>query len=124
MVSTFPSTNQIAFSSRHYVESDESASPNQRFLPLSARVNDHDHLEVGGCDVPDLLKEFGSPLFILDETTLRTACQQYRQAFAQYYPGESLVMYASKAWNCLAVCAIATQEGLAFEAYITKLFPG
>ena len=61
------------------------------------------------------MREFGSPLYILDELTLRTACQQYRQAFEQYYPGESLVMYASKAWNCLAVCAIAHQEGLAID---------
>ncbi|ESA35057.1 diaminopimelate decarboxylase [Leptolyngbya sp. Heron Island J] len=115
MVSTLPSTNQIANSSLRYLETEGSASPNQRLLPLSARVNQHDHLDVGGCDVLDLLHEFGSPLYILDEMTLRAACQQYRQAFAQYYPGDTLVMYASKAWNCLAVCAISTQEGLAID---------
>lgn len=115
MVSTLPSVDQSTHSSLYYLEADQSASPNQRFLPLSARVNSHDHLEVGGCDVPDLLKEFGSPLYILDEATLRAACQQYRQAFAQHYPGDSLVTYASKAWNCLAVCAIAAQEGLAID---------
>lgn len=115
MVSTLPSTNQIANSSLRYLETEGADSPNQRLLPLSARVNEHDHLEVGGRDVPDLVDEFGSPLYILDEATLRAACQQYRQAFAQYYPGDSLVMYASKAWNCLAVCAIAIQEGLAID---------
>ena len=115
MVSTLPSANQIANSSLRYLETEGAASPNQRLLPLSARVNQHDHLEVGGCDVLDLVHEFGSPLYILDEMTLRTACQQYRQAFVQHYPGDALVMYASKAWNCLAVCAIATQEGLAID---------
>ncbi|MEM9266786.1 MAG: diaminopimelate decarboxylase [Cyanobacteria bacterium P01_F01_bin.13] len=115
MVSTLASTNSTTHSSLRYLEPDGSASPNQRILPLSARVNEHDHLEIGGCDVTDLVREFGSPLYILDELTLRTACQQYRQAFEQYYPGQSLVMYASKAWNCLAVCAIATQEGLAID---------
>ncbi len=113
MVSTLASTNTD--SSFRYLEPNGSTSPNQRILPLSARVNGQDHLEVGGCDITDLVGEFGSPLYILDELTLRTACQQYRQAFAQYYPGESLVIYASKAWNCLAVCAIATQEGLAID---------
>jgi diaminopimelate decarboxylase len=91
------------------------ASPNQHLLPLTAQVNRHDHLEVGGCDVPELVQRFGSPLYILDEETLRTACQQYRQAFQSYYPGESLVIYASKAWNCMAVCAIVAQEGLGID---------
>jgi diaminopimelate decarboxylase len=90
-------------------------SPNQQLLPLSAAVNEFDHLEVGGCDVVELVQRFGSPLYILDESTLRAACQQYRQAFSQYYPGEALVVYASKAWNCLAVCAIVAQEGLGID---------
>ena len=115
MVSTLSSTQPGTQSSLRYLETDATEAPNQRILPLSARVNKLDHLEVGGCDVLDLVEEFGSPLYILDETTLRTACQQYHQAFGQYYPGEALVMYASKAWNCLAVCAIATQEGLAID---------
>ena len=90
-------------------------SPNQELLPLSAKINSHDCLEIGGCDVKTLVEQFGSPLYILDEETLRTACRQYRDAFAQYYPGESLVLYASKAWNCLAVCAIAAAEGLGID---------
>ncbi|NET36361.1 MAG: diaminopimelate decarboxylase [Cyanothece sp. SIO1E1] len=90
-------------------------SPNQYLLPLTAQVNDDDHLAVGGCDIPQLVQQFGSPLYILDEATLRTACQQYRQAFEQYYPSDFLVLYASKAWNCLAVCAIAASEGLGID---------
>jgi diaminopimelate decarboxylase len=90
-------------------------SPNQFFLPLTAQVNDRDRLEVGGCDVSDLVQQFGSPLHILDELTLRTACQQYRDSFKQHYPGESQVLYASKAWNCLAVCAIVGSEGLGID---------
>lgn len=90
-------------------------SPNQFLMPLTAKVNEADHLTIGGCDVTALVEQFGSPLYILDEHTLRTACQQYRDAFRQYYPGESLVIYASKAWNCLAVCAIAASEGLGID---------
>lgn len=115
MVSTIPAQQSNARSSRQYLGEDSTTSPNQRILPLTARVNGQDHLEIGGCDVLDLVEEFGSPLYILDEATLRTACRQYRQAFERYYPGDALVMYASKAWNCLAVCAIATQEGLAID---------
>jgi diaminopimelate decarboxylase len=90
-------------------------SPNQSLFPLTAQVNGQDHLEIGGCDVTQLAQEFGTSLYILDETTLRTACQQYRDAFKQHYPGESLVIYASKAWNCLAVCAIVKSEQLGID---------
>lgn len=95
--------------------STEVASPNQQLVPLTTWVNDADHLEIGGCDVPDLVQKFGSPLYILDEETLRIACRQYRDAFARYYPGPSQVLYASKAWNCLAVCAIVANEGLGID---------
>jgi diaminopimelate decarboxylase len=90
-------------------------SPNQQILPLTAKVNEQGHLEIGGCDVLDLVKQFGSPLYILDEQTLRTACQQYRDATAHYYKGKSQVLYASKAWSCLAVCAISALEGLGID---------
>ncbi|MEM1310636.1 MAG: diaminopimelate decarboxylase, partial [Cyanobacteria bacterium P01_H01_bin.153] len=93
----------------------QSESPNQNLLPLTAEVGENDHLVIGGCDVPRLLEQYGSPLYILDEMTLRAACQQYREAMRQHYPGESLVIYASKAWNCLAVCAIVNQENLGID---------
>ncbi|MBV8886027.1 MAG: diaminopimelate decarboxylase [Chroococcidiopsidaceae cyanobacterium CP_BM_RX_35] len=90
-------------------------SPNQELLPLTAGINSSDCLEIGGCDVPALVQQFGSPLYILDEETLRTACRQYRDAFSRYYPGESQVLYASKAWSCLAVDAIVGSEGLGID---------
>jgi diaminopimelate decarboxylase len=90
-------------------------SPNQALLPLSAQVNPEGTLEVGGCSVVDLVNQFGSPLYILDEATLRAACQQYRQFLGQYYPGPTQVLYASKAWSCLTVCAIVASEGLGID---------
>ncbi|AFY46030.1 diaminopimelate decarboxylase [Nostoc sp. PCC 7524] len=90
-------------------------SPNQELLPLTAKVNSDDNLEIGGCDVTTLVQQFGSPLYILDEATLRTACQQYRDSFQKYYQGASQVLYASKAWNCLAVGAIVASEGLGID---------
>lgn len=78
-------------------------------------MNDQDHLEIGGCDVKLLVERFGSPLYIVDEQTLRSACRQYREAFERYYPGESLVLYASKAWSCLAICALVASEGLGLD---------
>ncbi|MEG4235205.1 diaminopimelate decarboxylase [Microcoleus sp. Pol11C3] len=93
----------------------QSRSPNQELLPLTASVKSRDRLEIGGCEVTALVEQFGSPLYILDEETLRAACTQYRDAFKRYYPGSSQVLYASKAWSCLAVCAIAASEGLGID---------
>jgi diaminopimelate decarboxylase len=93
----------------------DSRSPNQQLLPLTACLNDRDHLEIGGCDVVDLVAQFGSPLYILDEQTLRVGAQQYQQAMQRYYPGSAQVIYASKAWNCLATCAIVTSEGFGID---------
>lgn len=93
----------------------ETHSPNQQLLPLTAQINSRDCLEIGGCDLSTLVQQFGSPLYILDEETLRTACRQYRDAFKRYYPGNSQVVYASKAWNCLAICAIVASEGFGVD---------
>ncbi len=117
MVST--QSVEVAPSGRQYLpdssEALQTGSPNQFLLPLTARSNERDHLEIGGCDVVQLVQQFGSPLYILDEVTLRSACRQYRDAFLQHYPGASQVIYASKAWNCLAVCAIVASEGLGLD---------
>ena len=97
------------------ISSLDRLSPNQQLLPLTAITNQRDRLEIGGCDVVELVKEYGSPLYILDEVSLRTACQQYRDALKQHYQGTSQVLYASKAWSCLAVCAIVGSEGLGID---------
>lgn len=114
---TAAARSEQARSGQNYLPASDadSPSPNQQLMPLTARVNAAGHLEIGGCDLPDLVAKFGSPLYVLDETTLRTACQQYRDAFARYYPGEAQVLYASKAWNCLAVCAIVASEGVGID---------
>ncbi|MBV5260755.1 diaminopimelate decarboxylase [Synechococcus moorigangaii CMS01] len=103
-------------SGRQYLpENPEHLSPNQSLMPLTATVNSADHLVIGGCDVTELVKQYGSPLYILDEHTLRMTCRQYRDSFQKYYGGESLVIYASKAWSCMAICAIVDSEGLGFD---------
>ncbi len=92
-------------------------APNQQIWPLTTTVTAAGHLAIGGCDVVDLVARFGSPLYILDETTVRTACQQYQGALARRYPqAPHRVLYASKAWSCLAVCALVAREGLYIDA--------
>jgi diaminopimelate decarboxylase len=90
-------------------------APNQQLLPLTAKSNDRGHLEIGGCDVVELVRCWGSPLYILDEVTLRVACRHYREGFHRDYPGEAQVLYAAKAWCCLGVLAIVVSEGLGLD---------
>jgi diaminopimelate decarboxylase len=121
MTTVLPSLRQETISttqtnsSQNTTSSLDSLSPNQQLLPLTTVVNSSDHLEIGGCDVVELVQQYGSPLYILDEASLRTSCQQYRDAFTKHYQGQSQVLYASKAWSCLAVCAIVGSEGLGID---------
>lgn len=79
-------------------------------LPVTARVNDREHLEIGGCDAPELAAEFGTPLFVFCEQTFRDRARGFRAAFP-----DSTIYYASKAFLCLALCRIVDQERLGLD---------
>lgn len=74
-------------------------------LPYTASVTEG-RLSVGGCDLVDIASEFGTPLFVYDEAHLRTAC---REAVAVWGEG---VAYATKAFLCKAMAALACEEGM------------
>lgn len=83
-------------------------------LPITAKINELNHLEIGGCDTVELVKEFGSPLFIYDEETIRTQCRQYISSFAGG-PTSMEVIYAAKAFLCLDFARLIAQEGLSID---------
>ena len=90
-------------------------SSNHCLLPLTSKVVNNDYLEIGECNIKNLVEQFGSPLYVLDEITLRTSCKQYRDSFNLYYEGPSQVIYASKAWSCLSVIGVIATENLGFD---------
>ncbi|HEU65479.1 MAG TPA: diaminopimelate decarboxylase, partial [Chloroflexi bacterium] len=51
--------------------------PELALFPLTAEVNHQGHLLIGGCDVADLAEEFGTPLYLFDELTLRHKCREF-----------------------------------------------
>lgn len=75
------------------------------------KINSKNHLEIGGCDVIDLAADFGTPLYVMDEATIREKCRAYKAAFESEY-GDSAVAYAGKAFLVSAMCALADQEGM------------
>ena len=83
-------------------------------LPVTAMVNEQNHLAIGGCDTLDLVQRFGSPLYVFDEQTIRDKCREYLREFRARYPDTS-VLYASKAYLNLAIAAIMKQEGMGLD---------
>ena len=76
-------------------------------------VNRAGHLEVGGVDAMDLVREYGTPLWVMDEDGIRQNCRQIKAAFNDM--GDSLVVYASKALSNLSIIKIIEQEGLGLD---------
>lgn len=84
-----------------------------RLFPQTTQV-EKNHLVIGGCDAGELASEFGTPLYIFDEATLRGKCAEYRKGFAQRYPN-SLVIYACKAFINPALAQLFKEEGLGLD---------
>jgi diaminopimelate decarboxylase len=62
----------------------------------------------------DLAEEFGTPLYLFDESTLRHKCHEFKDEFGKYYPA-TLVIYASKAFLNRALALIFQEEGLGLD---------
>ena len=71
-------------------------------------------LVIGGCEVEGLAREYGTPLYVLDEDTLRNRCRSFRQEFDDRCPGAQ-VLYASKAYINPALAQIFAAEGLGLD---------
>lgn len=88
--------------------------PELALFPLTAEVNNQGHLLIGGCNVVDLANEFGTPLYLFDESTLRHKCREFKDEFCKYHP-DTLVIYASKAFLNKALALIFKEEGLGLD---------
>ena len=88
-------------------------STNQLLKPVTAKVNDSGNLEIGGCDTVELVEKYGSPLYVMDEVTLRNVCRDYKDAFSKY-PKVNM-MFASKALSTMAISSILISEGFGFD---------
>ena len=85
------------------------------FVTSSLGANDRGHLTVGGVDAVDLAKQYGTPLYVMDERTIRGHCRTFQQSIKDNYDGNGLTVYASKAFNCKEMCRIIKDEGLGLD---------
>ncbi|MBI4197988.1 MAG: diaminopimelate decarboxylase [Chloroflexi bacterium] len=88
--------------------------PARNVFPHTAQVNGQGRLVIGGCDVVSLAADFGTPLYVFDEQTLRDACQTFLREFRARYP-KTQVLYAAKAFSNLALARLLAEEGLGMD---------
>jgi diaminopimelate decarboxylase len=77
-----------------------------QLLPLSARI-DGAILTLGGIATTDLCEEFGTPLVVYCDETLRAQARAYRSV-----ESDALVVYATKAFTNVAMLRLFADEGL------------
>ena len=89
-------------------------SANQSIKPITTGINENGNLEVGGCDLVELAEQYGTPLYVVDEATVRSICKEYKEAFKGYEKVN--MMYASKALMCMGIAKVIASEGFGFDA--------
>ncbi len=75
-------------------------------------ANEHNHLCFAGFDTVDLAEKYGTPLYLMDETKIRTNINEYKSAFKKYFPEGSAPEFASKAFSCKQIYRIMQSEGM------------
>jgi diaminopimelate decarboxylase len=77
-------------------------------------MNRAGHLVIGGCDAVELVEQFGSPLYVMDERRIRDNYRRFSGAFSKLWRNV-MVCYAYKANSNLAICKILQEEGAGAE---------
>ena len=82
--------------------------------PIGSRVNAAGHLEVGGCDVVELAREFGTPAYVYAPADIRERARAYVESFAAR-ADRSEILYASKAAPITAIYRLLAELGLSVD---------
>jgi diaminopimelate decarboxylase len=78
--------------------------------PITTQKNATD-IFIGGCSLNDLANEYGTPLYVLDEATIRHNCQLFTKTLTKNYP-DFTIAYASKAGLNIGISNIIASENL------------
>ncbi|MFF2879440.1 diaminopimelate decarboxylase [Gottfriedia sp. NPDC057991] len=84
------------------------------YLHGNSRINNEGHLEIGGCDTVDLVKNYGTPLYIYDEALIESKCREFHEALRETGM-KYQVAYASKAFLCVEQARLIEREGLCLD---------
>ncbi len=75
-------------------------------------VNTDGILTFGGADTVEMIKKYGSPLYLMDEERLRHNCRIYVDSMKKYFGDDALPLYASKANSFKQIYRIVASEGM------------
>ena len=78
-------------------------------------VNKEGHLCLGGQDTIELAKQYGTPLYLMDEDRIRERCRTYMTAMKEAFGKTSLPLYASKAASFKQIYRIMKEEGMGID---------
>ncbi len=82
--------------------------------PVTTRREPDGALSTGGVPLPRLAAEFGTPLYLFDEATLRQRAREIQATFRASYP-DSRIIYAGKALLSPTIVGILAEEGLGLD---------
>ena len=82
--------------------------------PRTAERSPEGSLVVGGCDLRDLARDFGTPLFVVDEADVRARAAEYKAAY-DHGDHPFHVFYAGKAFLSVAVARWVHEAGLGID---------
>ena len=85
------------------------------FVSKNLDINEKGNLTIGGVDTIALAKEYGTPLYVMDENLIRENCRSFKDSIEKFYNSEGLVCYASKAFCCKEICRIMKDEGIGLD---------
>ncbi len=85
------------------------------FVSDCLNVNNKNHLTIGGCDTVELVKKFGTPVIVYDETEIRKNCRAFVSSIEENYNGNGKVLYASKAFSCKEMYRIVNSENMGID---------
>lgn len=74
------------------------------------QINKQGHLTIGGCDAVDLARNLGTPLIVYNVSKIREQIRAFRRVFEEEGV-KYTVSYASKAFACIAMYDVASEEG-------------
>lgn len=78
-------------------------------------INADGHLTIGGCDTVLLAENYGTPLYVMDETCIRRTLRAYKESLQAHYPNGGTVAYASKACSFKEMYRIVKDEGCSVD---------
>src|SRR6266487_4925221 len=87
-----------------------------RLLPDTATFSPDGVFHIASHSIPQLVREFGTPLYIFDRVTIVHTCQSYVQAFEKYYRASpTRILYASKAYLSPQIARLMAEQGLGLD---------